>query len=99
MPTATLAGRHGPLLPFLPLFFACFFPRLSLFSFIFSVFLLFSLLPFCLLLSNLPPPCFLGGLLLYLGFVGTASQVKNLFAWAGGIGLGHASEPLRWFRR
>ena len=41
------------------------------------------------MLANLTSKGVCGGLLLYLGFVGTASQVKKLFAWAEGIGMSH----------
>lgn len=41
------------------------------------------------MLANLTSKGVCGGLLLYLGFVGTVSQVKKLFAWAEGIGMSH----------
>lgn len=41
------------------------------------------------MLANLTSNGVCGGLLLYLGFVGTMSQVEKLFAWSEEIGMTH----------
>ncbi|WP_416351178.1 DUF3360 family protein [Alteromonas sp. 14N.309.X.WAT.G.H12] len=91
LPTANLAGTHGPLIPLIPLVVAAgghpmaFGLLIGIFGFLLAISKGGSLL------ANLTSKGVCGGLLLYLGFIGTTSQVKKLFAWADGIGMSHIS--------
>ncbi|MBU2979785.1 DUF3360 family protein [Alteromonas sp. C1M14] len=91
LPTANLAGTHGPLIPLIPLVVAAgghpmaFGLLIGIFGFLLAISKGGSLL------ANLTSKGVCGGLLLYLGFIGTTSQVKKLFAWSEGIGMSHIS--------
>lgn len=88
-PMANLAGTHGPLIPLIPLIVASGGHPMALG-------LMVGLLGFTLgifrggsLLARLTSDGVCGGLLLFLGFVGVTSQIKNLFAWANGFDMGY----------
>tara|TARA_B100002003_G_scaffold66117_1_gene61461 strand:- start:4917 stop:6425 length:1509 start_codon:yes stop_codon:yes gene_type:complete len=89
LPTANLAGTHGPLIPLIPIVVAAgghpmaFGLLIGVFGFLLAVSKGGSLL------ARLTSKGVCGGLLLYLGFIGTTSQVKKLFAWAEGIDMAH----------
>jgi hypothetical protein len=78
LPTANLAGTHGPLIPLIPIVVAAGGHPMA-----------FGLLigAFGLILAFSKGVC--GGLLLYLGFIGTISEVEKLFAWAKDIEMTH----------
>ncbi|WP_274584521.1 DUF3360 family protein [Neisseria leonii] len=89
LPTANLPGTHGPLIPLIPLVVAAnghplaFGLLIALFGFLLGISRGGSLM------AKLTSNGVCGGLLLYLGFIGTTGQVKKLFEWAGGFGLPH----------
>lgn len=89
LPTANLAGTHGPLIPLIPIVVAAGGHPMALGLLIGAFGLILALSKGGSRLANLTSKGVCGGLLLYLGFVGTISQVKNLFAWAEGIGMEH----------
>lgn len=88
-PTANLAGTHGPLIPLIPLIVASGGHPMALgimvgvLGFVLGVFKGGSLL------ARLTSDGVCGGLLLFLGFIGMTSQIKNLYAWANGFDLGY----------
>ena len=89
LPTANLAGTHGPLIPLIPIVVVAGGHPMA-FGLLIAVFgLLLAISKGGSLLANLTSKGVCGGLLLYLGFIGTTSQVKNLFTWAEGIGMSH----------
>ena len=89
LPTANLAGTHGPLIPLIPIVVAAGGHPMA-FGLLIGIFgLLLAINKGGSMLANLTSKGVCGGLLLYLGFVGTISQVKKLFAWADGIGMSH----------
>ena len=89
LPTANLAGTHGPLIPLIPIVVAAgghpmaFGLLIGAFGFILAITKGGSLL------ARLTSKGVCGGLLIYLGFIGTISQVKKLFAWAEAIDMAH----------
>ncbi|MCD9479514.1 DUF3360 domain-containing protein [Photobacterium phosphoreum] len=89
LPTANLAGTHGPLIPLIPIIVAAGGHPMAFGLLIGAFGLILAISKGGSMLANLTSKGVCGGLLLYLGFVGTASQVKNLFAWAEGIGMSH----------
>jgi hypothetical protein len=89
LPTANLAGTHGPLIPLIPIVVAAGGHPMAFGLLIGAFGLLLAVSKGGSLLANLTSKGVCGGLLLYLGFIGTTSQVKNLFAWAEGIGMSH----------
>ncbi|WP_131669358.1 DUF3360 family protein [Psychrobacter pygoscelis] len=89
LPTANLAGTHGPLIPLIPIVVAAGGHPMAFGLLIGAFGLLLAISKGGSLLANLTSKGVCGGLLLYLGFIGTTSQVKNLFAWAEGIGMAH----------
>jgi len=89
IPTANLAGTHGPLIPLIPLIVASGGHPMALG-------IMVGVLGFTLgafrggsLLARLTSDGVCGGLLLYLGFIGVTSQIKVLFAWADGFDMGY----------
>ncbi|WP_157073892.1 DUF3360 family protein [Moraxella oblonga] len=89
LPTSNLPGTHGPLIPLIPIVVAAGGHPLA-FGVLIGVFgLVMALLKGGSLMSKLTSNGVAGGLLLYLGFVGTIGQVKNMIAWADKIGLPH----------
>jgi hypothetical protein len=89
LPTANLAGTHGPLIPLIPIVVAAGGHPMALGLLIGAFGLILAISKGGSRLANLTSKGVCGGLLLYLGFVGTISQVKKLFAWAEGIGMEH----------
>lgn len=89
LPTANLAGTHGPLIPLIPIVVAAGGHPMALGLLIGAFGLILAISKGGSRLANLTSNGVCGGLLLYLGFVGTISQVKKLFAWAEGIGMEH----------
>ncbi|KJF88536.1 DUF3360 domain-containing protein [Photobacterium phosphoreum] len=89
LPTANLAGTHGPLIPLIPIIVAAGGHPMAFGLLIGAFGLILAISKGGSMLANLTSKGVCGGLLLYLGFVGTASQVKNLFAWAEEIGMSH----------
>ncbi|MBG9995876.1 DUF3360 family protein [Pseudoalteromonas sp. NZS127_1] len=89
LPTANLAGTHGPLIPLIPIVVAAgghpmaFGLLIGAFGFILAITKGGSML------ARLTSKGVCGGLLIYLGFIGTISQVKKLFAWAEAIDMAH----------
>ena len=89
LPTANLAGTHGPLIPLIPIVVAAGGHPMAFGLLIGAFGLLLAISKGGSLLANLTSKGVCGGLLLYLGFIGTISQVKTFFAWAEGIGMAH----------
>ncbi|MES1965789.1 DUF3360 domain-containing protein [Psychrobacter sp. AH5] len=89
LPTANLAGTHGPLIPLIPIVVAAGGHPMAFGLLIGAFGLLLAISKGGSLLANLTSKGVCGGLLLYLGFIGTTSQVKNLFAWSESIGMTH----------
>ena len=89
LPTANLAGTHGPLIPLIPIVVTAGGHPMAFGLLIGAFGILLSISKGGSMLANLTSKGVCGGLLLYLGFVGTVSQVKKLFAWAEGIGMSH----------
>jgi hypothetical protein len=89
IPTANLAGTHGPLIPLVPIIVAsgghpmALGIMIGILGFILGVFKGGSLL------ARLTSDGVCGGLLLFLGFIGMTSQIKNLYAWADGFDMGY----------
>lgn len=89
LPTANLPGTHGPLIPLIPLVVAAgghplaFGLLIGLFGFLLGISKGGSLM------AKLTSNGVCGGLLLYLGFIGTTGQVKKLFTWAEGFNMPH----------
>lgn len=89
LPTANLAGTHGPLIPLIPIIVAAGGHPMA-FGLLIGVFgFLLAISKGGSLLARLTSKGVCGGLLLYLGFIGTTSQVKKLFAWAESINMAH----------
>lgn len=89
LPTANLAGTHGPLIPLIPIVVSAGGHPMA-FGLLIGIFgLLLAVSKGGSLLAKLTSKGVCGGLLLYLGFIGTTSQVKKLFAWAQGINMEH----------
>ena len=83
LPTSNLPGTHGPLIPLIPVVVAAGGHPLA-FGLLIGVFgFLLGITKGGSLMAKLTSNGVCGGLLLYLGFVGTTSQVKKLFEWAG----------------
>lgn len=82
LPTANLPGTHGPLIALIPMVVAAGGHPLA-FGLMMGVFgILMALFKGGSLMAKLTSNGVAGGLLLYLGFVGTIGQVKNMMAWA-----------------
>ncbi|MCL1065834.1 DUF3360 domain-containing protein [Shewanella olleyana] len=89
LPTANLAGTHGPLIPMIPIVVAAGGHPMAFGLLIGALGLILAISKGGSMLANLTSKGVCGGLLLYLGFVGTASQVNKLIAWANDIGMSH----------
>ncbi|BDF93875.1 MULTISPECIES: DUF3360 family protein [Pseudoalteromonas] len=89
LPTANLAGTHGPLIPLIPIVVAAGGHPMAFGLLIGALGLLLAISKGGSLLARLTSKGVCGGLLLYLGFIGTVSQVKKLFAWAEEIQMTH----------
>lgn len=89
LPTANLPGTHGPLIPMIPLVVAAGGHPLA-FGLLLGIFgLILGLTKGGSLMAKLTSNGVSGGLLLYLGFIGTTGQVKTLFKWAEGFNMPH----------
>ncbi|MEP1382961.1 MAG: DUF3360 family protein [Paraglaciecola sp.] len=89
LPTANLAGTHGPLIPLIPIVVAAGGHPMAFGLLIGAFGLILAFSKGGSLLARLTSKGVCGGLLLYLGFIGTISQVKKLFIWAEGIDKTH----------
>lgn len=89
LPTANLPGTHGPLIPLIPIVVAAGGHPLAFGISIAVLGLLMALFKGGSLMAKLTSNGVCGGLLLYLGFIGTTGQVKKLFDWAGTFGKPH----------
>jgi hypothetical protein len=88
-PTANLAGTHGPLIPLVPLIVASGGHPMALGIMIGVLGFVLGVFKGGSLLARLTSDGVCGGLLLFLGFIGMTSQIKNLYAWANGFDLGY----------
>lgn len=89
LPTANLPGTHGPLIPLIPIVVAAGGHPLA-FGLLIGVFgFLLGITKGGSMMAKLTSNGVCGGLLLYLGFVGTVGQVEKLFAWSKGFGMPH----------
>lgn len=87
LPTANLAGTHGPLIPLIPLVVAAGGHPLA-FGLLIGVFgLVLGITKGGSLMARLTSNGVCGGLLLYLGFIGIQGQIKAMGAWGDKIGL------------
>ena len=89
LPTANLAGTHGPLIPLIPIVVAAGGHPMAFGLLIGAFGLILAISKGGSMLANLTSKGVCGGLLLYLGFVGTISQVKKMLAWGEEIGMTH----------
>ena len=89
LPTANLAGTHGPLIPLIPIVVAAGGHPMAFGLLIAAFGLILAISKGGTLLAKLTSKGVCGGLLLYLGFIGITSQVKKLFAWAEAIDMTH----------
>lgn len=89
LPTANLAGTHGPLIPLIPIVVAAGGHPMAFGLLIGAFGLILAITKGGSLLARLTSKGVCGGLLLYLGFIGTISQVKKLFTWAEDIQMSH----------
>jgi hypothetical protein len=90
-PNANLAGTHGPMIPLIPLIVASGGHPLALGVMVGVFGLILSITKGGTKLMMLTGEGVRGGLLIYLGAVGMISQVKALFSWADGLGMGHVA--------
>ncbi|QEY23274.1 DUF3360 family protein [Neisseria animalis] len=89
LPSANLPGTHGPLIPLIPLVVAAGGHPLA-FGLLIGIFgFLLGITKGGSLMAKLTSNGVCGGLLLYLGFIGTTGQVAKLFQWAEGFGKAH----------
>lgn len=88
-PSANLAGTHGPLIPLIPLIVASGGHPMALGIMVGVLGFILGLAKGGSLLARLTSDGVCGGLLLYLGFIGTISQIEKLFAWANGFDMGY----------
>lgn len=89
IPTANLAGTHGPLIPLIPLIVVSGGHPMALGIMVGVLGLALGVLRGGSLLARLTSDGVCGGLLLYLGFIGTVSQIKTLFTWATSFDMGY----------
>lgn len=89
LPGANLPGTHGPLIPLIPIVVAAGGHPLAFGISIAVLGLLMAVFKGGSLMAKLTSNGVCGGLLLYLGFIGTTGQVKKLFDWAGTFGKPH----------
>ena len=91
LPGANLPGTHGPLIPLIPIVVAAGGHPLAFGISIAILGLLMALFKGGSLMAKLTSNGVCGGLLLYLGCIGTPGQVKKLFDWAGTFGKPHSA--------
>lgn len=89
IPTANLAGTHGPLIPLVPIIVASGGHPMALGIMIGMLGFILGVFKGGSLLARLTSDGVCGGLLLFLGFIGMTSQIKNLYAWADGFDMGY----------
>lgn len=89
LPGANLPGTHGPLIPLIPVVVAAGGHPLAFGLLIAVLGLLMAVFRAGSLMARLTSNGVCGGLLLYLGFIGTTGQVKKLFEWTEGFGKPH----------
>lgn len=88
-PKANLAGIHGPMMPLIPLMAAAGTHPLAL-GILIAVFgMILSITKGGSRLVKVTSQGVAGGLLVYLGAIGTIGQVKAMRAWADGIEMGY----------
>ena len=87
IPTANLAGTHGPLIPLVPIIVASGGHPMALGIMIGVLGFTLGIFRGGSLLARLTSDGVCGGLLLFLGFIGVTSQIKSLYAWAGGFDM------------
>lgn len=91
-PRANLAGNHGPMIPLIGAIALAGAHPLAL-AILLGVFgLLLSYFKGGSRLVNLTGEGVAGGLLVYLGIGGAATQINSLFAWSDGLQAAHALE-------
>lgn len=89
LPTANLAGTHGPLIPLIPIVVLAGGHPMA-FGLLIGLFgMLLAISKGGSLLAELTSKGVCGGLLLYLGFIGTTSQVGKLLSWSQDINMPH----------
>ncbi|SUD91858.1 DUF3360 family protein [Psychrobacter phenylpyruvicus] len=89
LPTANLAGTHGPLIPLIPIVVMAGGHPMA-FGLLIGLFgMLLAISKGGSLLAELTSKGVCGGLLLYLGFIGTTSQVTKLLNWSQDINMPH----------
>ncbi len=88
-PNANLAGTHGPLIPLIPLIVASGGHPMALGIMVGVLGFILGITKGGSLLARLTSDGVCGGLLLYLGFIGTSSQITKLFTWANGFDMGY----------
>jgi len=89
IPTANLAGTHGPLIPLVPIIVASGGHPMALGIMIGVLGFTLGIFKGGSLLARLTSDGVCGGLLLFLGFIGMTSQIKYLYAWAEGFDAGY----------
>ncbi|HZJ94496.1 MAG TPA: DUF3360 family protein [Thiopseudomonas sp.] len=89
IPTANLAGTHGPMIPLVPIIVASGGHPMALGIMIGVLGFTLGMFRGGSLLARLTSDGVCGGLLLFLGFIGVTSQIKSLFAWANGFDMGY----------
>lgn len=88
-PRANLPGTHGMLIPLIPLIVASGGHPIALGLMIGVLGFALGLMRGGSLMAKLTGDGVCGGLLLYLGFIGMAAQIKMLFNWADSFGMGY----------
>src|SRR5690554_7316227 len=91
VPTANLAGTHGPLIPLVPIIVASGGHPMALGIMIGVLGFVLGVFKGGSLLARLTSDGVCGGLLLFLGFIGMTSQIKSLYAWADGFDMGYVA--------
>lgn len=89
VPTANLAGTHGPMIPLIPIVLLGGGHPMAFGILVGVLGLGLGLLKGGSLMAKLTSNGVCGGLLLYLGFIGTIGQVNKLFDWADGFDMGY----------
>src|SRR5690554_7744669 len=87
VPTANLPGTHGPLIPLVPIIVASSGHPMALGIMIGVLGFTLGIFRGGSLLARLTSDGVCGGELLFLGFIGMTSQIKNLYAWANGFDM------------
>lgn len=88
-PNTNLAGTHGPLIPLIPLIVASGGHPMALGIMVGVLGFILGITKGGSLMARLTSDGVCGGLLLYLGFIGTTSQISKLFTWANGFEMGY----------